>query len=136
MRSIEATRPSHAGNPASACSIAGASTASRDSRPQRACAWPQERTAPGTVIPSGPRNGMRSRPRPRIASTLAPRAARPEPFSPTCSEAASSHTSQKASPPMPQPLGMTTPRTALVAIAASTACPPAASTLSPAAVAR
>src|SRR5258706_140234 len=44
--------------------------------------------------------------------------------------------SQNASPPMPQPLGMTTARTAFVAIAASTAEPPARSKPSPAAVAR
>jgi hypothetical protein len=44
--------------------------------------------------------------------------------------------SQNASPPMPQPLGMTTPRQAFVAIAASTALPPARNTADPAAVAR
>ena len=65
-----------------------------------------------------------------------PAGERPDPLRATCSPAASSHTSQKASPPIPQPLGMTTPSTAFVAMAASTACPPAASTARPAAVAR
>ena len=43
---------------------------------------------------------------------------------------------RSASPPIPQPSGMTTARAAFVAIAASTAEPPARSTPSPAAVAR
>ena len=136
VRSTADTRPAQAGNPAPACSMAAARTASRGSRPQRACASAQERTAPGTEIPRGPRSGIRSRPRSRSACAEAAAGARPEPLSATCSPAASSHTSQNASPPIPQPLGMTTPRTALVAIAASTAWPPAASTARPADVAR
>ena len=62
--------------------------------------------------------------------------ARPDPFSAVCRPSAASQMSQNASPPIPQPLGMTTPSTAFVAIAASTADPPARSTPSPAAVAR
>ena len=54
-----------------------------------------------------------------------PRRRPPEPFSATCSPRAASQISQNASPPIPQPLGTTTPRTAFVAIAASTAEPPA-----------
>ena len=45
------------GSPSRASSIAGASTSARDRRPNRACASPHERTAPGTVIASGPRSG-------------------------------------------------------------------------------
>ena len=54
----------------------------------------------------------------------------------SCRPVAASQVSQNASPPMPQPLGMTTPSAALVAMAASTAEPPARRTESPASVAR
>ena len=54
--------PSQAGKPRRASSIAGARTSARDSRPNRAWASPHERTAPGTVIVSGPRSGRRLEP--------------------------------------------------------------------------
>ena len=49
---------SQAGNPSRASSMAGASTWSGVSRPNRLWASPQDRTAPGTVIVSGPRRGI------------------------------------------------------------------------------
>ena len=116
--------PSQAGKPARASSMAGASTSSRDSRPNRAWASPQERTAPGTVMLNGPRRGSVRRPRSRRVAASAAAALRPEPLSAYWRASAASQTSQNASPPMPQPWGMTTPSTALVAIAASTALPP------------
>ena len=54
--------------------MAGARIASRDSRPNRAWASPQERTAPGTVIVSGPRRGSAVSPVARSAAASAPRA--------------------------------------------------------------
>ena len=60
--------------------MAGPRIASRDRRPCAACASPHERTAPGTVIACGPRNGQASRPRSRRAAALAPAGARPDPF--------------------------------------------------------
>jgi hypothetical protein len=84
---------------------------------------------------SGPRSGIRSTPAPRTASTCAA-ALLPEPLSATSVREDSTQTSQNASPPMPHALPMTTESTALVAIAASTAVPPARRTPRPAAVAR
>ena len=136
VRSTESMNPSQAGKPPRASSIAGARTASRDSRPNRACASPHERTAPGTVIVSGPRRGRVASPWDRSAAASAPAGARPDPFSATCARFAASQISQNASPPIPQALGMTVARTAFVAIAASTAWPPARRIERPAAVAR
>ena len=70
------------------------------------------------------------------AAASAAAGARPDPLSAVWRPVAASQMSQNASPPIPQPWGMTTPRTAFVAIAASTADPPARRTPSPAAVAR
>ena len=136
VRSTAEMKPSQAGKPPRASSIAGARTWSRDSRPKRAWASPQERTAPGTVTLSGPRRGIVARPRARRAAASAAAGARPEPLSASCRRVAASQMSQNASPPIPQALGRTTPRTAFVAIAASTAWPPARRIERPAAVAR
>ncbi len=122
-------KPSHAGNPFRASSMAGARIASRDSRPAAAWASPHDRTAPGTVIVSGPRRGSSVSPVARSQPASACEPARPEPLRAACRPVAASQVSQKASPPIPQPLGMTTPSAAFVAIAASTAEPPARSTL-------
>ena len=129
-------KPSQAGNPSRARSMAGARIAARSSRPWRRWASPHERTAPGTVIVRGPPRGSAVRPRARRASASAAAGARPDPLSADWCCAGSSQMSQKASPPMPQPLGMTTPSAAFVAIAASTALPPARRIERPAAVAR
>ena len=105
--STASMKPSQAGKPARASSIAGAEDRVRATAgPSRACASPHERTAPGTVIDSGPRSGIvveargRGAPRRRRAA-----GARPEPLSATCSPAAASQISQNASPPIPQPFG-------------------------------
>ena len=50
---------------------------------------------------------------------------RPEPFRPTTFFSFGSHSMTKQSPPMPQEIGSPKPSTALAAIAASTAEPPA-----------
>ena len=73
--------------------------------PSGAWASAQERTAPGTVIASGPRSGIRSRPPARSAAASMPAGARPDPLSATCSPAASSQTSQNASPADPAAVG-------------------------------
>ena len=119
-----------------ASSMAGARTSARDSRPKRAWASPHDRTAPGTVIGSGPRRGIVRCPAARIATGSAAAGARPEPLRASWRPVAASQMSQNASPPMPQAQGITTPRTALVAMAASTAEPPARRMPRPAAVAR
>jgi hypothetical protein len=136
LASTAAMYPSQAGKPPAASSIAGARTASRDNRPCRAWAADQERTAPGVVIDRGPMSGIVDRPAFRQAPASAAAGARPDPLSAVWRPAAASQMSQNASPPMPQPLGMTTASAALVAMAASTAEPPARSTPRPAAVAR
>ena len=75
-------------------------------------------------------------PDPHAKVTSAVADARPEPFRAACRPAAWSQISQNASPPSPQPDGWTTASTAFVAIAASTAWPPARRTANPAAVVR
>src|SRR4029079_2380489 len=99
--------------------------ASRDRRPYRAWASPHDRTAPGTVIVSGPRRGIDPWPASLIAAGSAIAGARPETLSAIWRPAAAYQMTQNASPPMPHAQGMTTPSTAFVAIAASTADPPA-----------
>src|SRR5450759_1578257 len=128
--------PSQAGKPERASSIAGPRTTSRSSRPYRRWASLQDRTAPGTVIASGPRSGRDLMPWSRRRPASTPDGARPDPLSATSRRDAASQISQKASPPMPQAFGITTPSTAFVATAASMAFPPARRTPSPAAVAR
>ena len=125
-----------AGNPSRASSMAGASTWAGVSRPNRSWASAQDRTAPGTVIVSGPRRGIVVTPRSRSVAASIPRALRPDPLSATWRDSAASQISQNASPPMPQWFGTTTPSTAFVAIAASTADPPVRRMWRPAAVAR
>ncbi len=118
-------KPSQAGKPRPASSMAGARISARVSRPNRAWASDHERTAPGTVIVSGPCSGRCSWPRARSAAGSAAAPARPEPFSACCRRSAASQMSQNASPPMPQNSGPTTASAAFAAIAASTADPPA-----------
>ncbi len=85
---------------------------------------------------SGPRRGSSVNPVARSQPASACEPARPDPLRAVCRPVAASQISQNASPPMPQPLGITTPSAAFVAIAASTAEPPARSTPRPASVAR
>ena len=63
--------------------------------------------------------------RPRTVSSARPRGLRPEPLSPTTFFSLGSHSITKQSPPMPQEIGSPKPSTALAAMAASTAEPPA-----------
>ncbi len=81
IASTARTKCSSAGKPPRAISIAGASSVAIGRRPQRACASAQERTAPGTVIVSGPRRGSAASPRARRASASVPAGARPDPLS-------------------------------------------------------
>ncbi len=95
--------------------MAGSRRSAHVSRPKRAWASPQERTAPGTVTVQGPMTGIASRPAARAASRVAPAADRPLPFSAwrrgasgTAEVSASRRNpapgqmSQNASPPKPQ----------------------------------
>ena len=122
---------------AAASSMAGASRSARGRRPNRAWASAQERTAPGTVIAadrgaaSGLEAGRSQHGRDRRAADD-----RPDPLSASSRPAAASQISQNASPPIPQASPSTTARTALVAIAASTADPPARRIPRPASLAR
>ena len=136
VRSTASTNRLAAGKPSAASWMAGAMRSAGASRPYRAWASAQERTAPGTVMASGPRSGIDSWPARRRAAASAPAAARPDPLSATWRPAAASQISQNASPPRPQLWGATTPSTAFVAIAASTAEPPARRIARPAALAR
>ena len=112
----------------------------REDRVARQPAMPRVGGAPGANRAggrdrSGPMSGNVACRR-RASPRRRPRRARPDPLSAVWRPVAASQMSQNASPPIPQPWGMTTPSTAFVAIAASTADPPARSTPSPAAVAR
>jgi hypothetical protein len=86
------------------------------------------RTAPGTVMLSGPRAGA-SAPAARLPAAPAPSSARTAPVG------ASNHW-RNASPPGPVIIGATTPSTAAIATHASAAFPPASSIRIPATAAR
>ena len=88
--------------------------------------------APGTVTGPQPVVGMAEAPENDAGSSAAPD--RPLPFTP-CSRLPS-HTIANASPPRPLVVGSNTVSAAAVAIAASTALPPARSVSSPACAAR
>ena len=103
IASTASMRSSDAGNPSRASSMAGARIASRDSVPWRACASPQERTAPGTVIASGPRNGTRSWPACAQAGRIdGPGRPPGRRSAQSAGRLAASQISQNASPPIPQ----------------------------------
>ena len=136
VRSTASMKPSQAGKPSRASSIAGAEDGRPTGGPTRLARHPRSERAPGTVTASAPRSGSVCHALVPEAAGIDARAARPEPLSASWPARAASQMSQKASPPIPQALGMTTPRTAFVAMAASIAFPPARRTPSPAAVAR
>ena len=91
-RSVASTArmsPSHAGNPASACSMAAARTASRDEAPPaRVGVGPGADGARDGDRRTGPRSGIRSSPAAAERRDVSPAAgARPDPLSATCSPA-------------------------------------------------
>ena len=90
----------------------------------------------GTVIARGPRRGSVARPPGPQGGGVRRRRGSPGAVERDRPAAASSQMSQKASPPIPQASPKTTASTAFVAIAASTALPPARRIPRPAAVAR
>ena len=105
------------------------------SLPNFACSSYQPSTQPGTESGSTPKRGISSPASARSFSSVSPRGERPLALRPCSFFACASHTRANRSPPIPQPVGSTTPSTAFAAMAASTALPPARSTSSPACVA-
>jgi hypothetical protein len=103
--------------------------------PNLLCASVQLATAPGTVSVAGrmPRNGISLMPLSRNQPMSARAAARPPPSRNLIFPDLPSWISQNASPPMLVMCGYKTANAALVAIAASTADPPARNTSTPAA---
>ena len=71
VRSTTSTKRVDAGKPSAASWMAGARRSAVGSRPNRAWASAQERTAPGTVMASGPRSGIVSWPARRRAAASA-----------------------------------------------------------------
>jgi hypothetical protein len=102
--------------------------------PHRASRSNHAAGAPGTVTASGPNTGIWFVPaRAATSSGVAAAGERPDPRYPV---GAPSHTRLKRSPPNPHRYGVTTPSVRFVAMAASSAFPPSASTARPLAVAR
>ena len=127
-----------AANPPAASRRAGSSTSLSSSRPKRSCSATQPSTQPGTVTArTSPCSGIPgiSSPAARSRSASAPAPARPDALSTAGTSSPGTCTSANRSPPGPQCCGHVTARTALAAIAASAALPPARSIATPAAVA-
>ena len=95
------------------------------SRPNRSCRASQPSTQPGTVpARTSPRIGMAVRPSARIAAASDPAPAWPIEVS-AAGSSPPSWTSANRSPPIPHMCWVVTASTALVAMAASAALPPA-----------
>ena len=103
--------------------MAGWASCSNGSLPKRRDSSTQAETAPGTVTAFQPFSGMP--PSAAKYSGVQASGERPEALRP-CSSLPS-HRMQKASLPRPQPVGSTTVSAMAVAMAASTALPPASS---------
>ena len=120
------------GKPPSANAIAGARSRASGSLPNLPCNSAQPSTQPGTLHEYGEYSGMVPSASGGICSAFKPSGERPQALRPYNFFVFGSHTIANRSPPMPFAVGSMSPRHEFMAIAASTAEPPAFSTSSPA----